>query len=218
MFVTLNYVTRFDYLYIRYQTLILLLNQVQWRIFFKAHTYKTIKKHIDKSLNNIALVCFDRMQAACIHSRESELKRLSVLHTFLFLKFRRRKDYRLGKVLCLQLSELLADSSLILITFFPLTLQLADVATNFCHILNLYTAFLARVWFQSESYSDTSIRGEAFWALVCRNKLRPALDRNRCCLSLVLSDSLASSRPQSLWVTLAVTLLSLLIYIGLIFH
>lgn len=66
---------------------------------------------------------------------------------------KRREDYRLGNVLCLQLSELLAGSSLTLITFSSSTLQLADVATNFCHTLNLYIAFLARVQFKSVSRS-----------------------------------------------------------------
>lgn len=59
----------------------------------------------------------------------------------------------MGNVLCLQLSELLAGSSLTLITFSSSTLQLADVATNFCHTLNLYIAFLARVQFKSVSRS-----------------------------------------------------------------
>lgn len=64
----------------------------------------------------------------------------------------------MGKVLCSQLSELLAGSSLILITFSSSTLQLADVARNFCHILNLYIAFLARAQFKSVSYADIFIQ------------------------------------------------------------
>lgn len=59
-------------------------------------------------------------------------------------------------VLCSQLSELLAGSSLI--TFSSSTLQLADVATNFCHILNLYIALLARVQLKSLSYSVVFIQ------------------------------------------------------------
>lgn len=61
-------------------------------------------------------------------------------------------------VLCSQLSELLAGSSLTLITFSSSTLQLADVATNFCHILNLYIALLARVQLKSLSYSVVFIQ------------------------------------------------------------
>lgn len=68
---------------------------------------------------------------------------------------------RLGDVLWPQLSELLAGSSLTLITFSSSTLQLADVAANFCHILNLYIAFLARVQFKSVSWVDVSIQRRA---------------------------------------------------------
>ena len=62
------------------------------------------------------------------------------------------------EVLCSQLSELLAGSSLTLITFSSLTLQLADVATNFCHILNLYIVFLARAQSKAVSYADIFIQ------------------------------------------------------------
>ena len=62
------------------------------------------------------------------------------------------------EVLCSQLSELLAGSSLTLITFSSSTLQLADVATNFCHILNLYIAFLARAQSKAVSYADIFIQ------------------------------------------------------------
>lgn len=64
----------------------------------------------------------------------------------------------MGNVLCSQLSELLAGSSLTLMTFSSSTLQLADVATNFCHILNLYIAFLARLQLKSVSDSDVFIQ------------------------------------------------------------
>lgn len=50
-----------------------------------------------------------------------------------------------GGMLVPQVSEVLAGSSLTLITFSSSALQLADVAANFCHILNLYITFLARV-------------------------------------------------------------------------
>lgn len=73
------------------------------------------------------------------------------------------EDYRLGNVLCSQLSELLAGSSLTLITFSSSTLQLADVATNFCHILNLYIVFLARVQLKSVSDADIFIQRWGSW-------------------------------------------------------
>lgn len=63
----------------------------------------------------------------------------------------------MGNILCSQLSESLTGSSLTLITFSSSTLQLADAATNFCHILNLYIAFLARVQLKSVSYSHIFI-------------------------------------------------------------
>lgn len=68
------------------------------------------------------------------------------------------EDYRLGNVLCSQLRELLAGSSLTLITFSSSTLQIADVSTNFGHILNLYIAFLARVQLKSVTDSDIFIQ------------------------------------------------------------
>lgn len=82
---------------------------------------------------------------------------ISEFHTPFFFS-RVGEDYRLRNVLCSQLSELLAGSSLTLMTFSSSTLQLADVATNFCHILNLCIAFLARVQLKSVSDSDVFIQ------------------------------------------------------------
>lgn len=82
---------------------------------------------------------------------------LRVPHTFLVFS-PGGEDYGWENVLGSQLSELLAGSSLTLITFSSSTLQLADVTTNFCHILNLYIAFLARVQLKSVSNSDIFIQ------------------------------------------------------------
>lgn len=71
----------------------------------------------------------------------------------------------MGNVLCSQLSELLAGSSLTLITFSSSNLQLADVATNFCHILNLYIVFLASAVKVCEQLISLS-RGEALVAVI----------------------------------------------------
>lgn len=62
-----------------------------------------------------------------------------------------------GAVLCSQLSGCLAGSSLTLITFSSSTLQLADVAAHFCHILNLDSVFLARVQLRSVSSSHSFV-------------------------------------------------------------